>query len=85
MDVATEHVCLTDLRVKYGAEYDKPWTTSNTALIGWVDMDKLMAGMTAAPTTAGDASKGVGGGVNTDAGKNPCEEPENFKAENFKA
>jgi len=48
-------VCLSDLRVQF-ANYDQPWASSNTSLIGWIDMDKLIAGNAvkkdgAAPTT----------------------------------
>lgn len=39
----TIYVCLSDLRVQF-ANYDQPWATSNTMLIGWIDMDKLVAG-----------------------------------------
>ncbi|HUQ01566.1 MAG TPA: DUF4157 domain-containing protein [Kofleriaceae bacterium] len=35
-------ICLNDLRVQF-AEPDKPWAASTTSLIGWIDMDKLMA------------------------------------------
>lgn len=41
------YVCLTDLRVQF-ADPDKPWASSNTTLIGWIDMDKLIAGNGAA-------------------------------------
>lgn len=34
-------VCLADLRVQFG-DPSQPWSSSNTALIGWIDMDKLM-------------------------------------------
>jgi hypothetical protein len=37
------YVRLSDLRVQF-AEPDKPWASSTTALIGWIDMDVLMAG-----------------------------------------
>ncbi len=37
------YVCLSDLRVQF-ADPDKPWASSKTALIGWIDMDKLLAG-----------------------------------------
>jgi prefoldin subunit 5 len=43
------YVCLSDLRVQF-ADPGKPWASSNTTLIGWLDMDKLLAeGDTAAP------------------------------------
>ncbi|MBZ0233145.1 MAG: hypothetical protein K8M05_12510, partial [Deltaproteobacteria bacterium] len=35
-------VCLADLRVQFG-DPSQPWASSNTTLIGWIDMDKLMA------------------------------------------
>jgi hypothetical protein len=40
-------ICLNDLRVQF-AEPDKPWASSTTSLIGWIDMDKLMAAPPAA-------------------------------------
>lgn len=44
------YVCLSDLRVQF-ADPDKPWASSNTMLIGWIDMDRLLAGNGgAAPT-----------------------------------
>lgn len=44
-------VRLSDLRVQF-AEPDKPWASSTTALIGWIDMDTLMAGETPAGAAA---------------------------------
>jgi hypothetical protein len=41
-------VGVNDLRVSPGAS-DKPWFASKTVLIGWVDMDKLMARLPARP------------------------------------
>ena len=43
------YVCLSDLRVQF-VDPGKPWSSSNTSLIGWIDMDTLMADP-AAPTT----------------------------------
>lgn len=37
------YVCLSDLRVQFGNP-NQPWASSTTALIGWIDMDKLLAG-----------------------------------------
>jgi prefoldin subunit 5 len=42
---------LSDLRVQF-AEPDKPWASSTTALIGWIDMDTLMAEQTPAGRAA---------------------------------
>jgi hypothetical protein len=36
------YVCLTDLRVQY-VNPGEPWSSSNTSLIGWIDMNTLMA------------------------------------------
>jgi hypothetical protein len=41
----TFYLRLSDLRVQF-AEPDKPWASSTTALIGWIDMDTLMAEQT---------------------------------------
>ncbi len=37
------NVCLSDLRVQFGNP-NQPWASSTTARIGWIDMDKLLAG-----------------------------------------
>ncbi|NMY43486.1 DUF4157 domain-containing protein [Pseudomonas sp. WS 5013] len=42
------YVSLSDLRVQF-ADPGKPWASSNTTLIGWLDMDKLLAEGEAAP------------------------------------
>lgn len=49
-------VCVNDLRVAPGAS-DKPWFASKTVLIGWVDMNILMA--RAAPGKPAGATPGV--------------------------
>lgn len=41
-DRRTIKICLDDLRVAPG-QSDKPWFASKTTLIGWIDMDKLVA------------------------------------------
>ncbi|MDP5279077.1 DUF4157 domain-containing protein [Sphingomonas sp. DG1-23] len=36
-------VCISDLRVQFGNP-ENPWSSSKTSLIGWIDIDKLVAG-----------------------------------------
>jgi len=45
------YVCLSDLRVQFGKP-ENPWSSSKTSLIGWIDIDKLVAGGDAASAGA---------------------------------
>jgi hypothetical protein len=42
-------VCLSDLRVQFGNP-ENPWSSSKTVLIGWIDIDKLVASGASPPT-----------------------------------
>lgn len=44
------YIRLSDLRVQF-AEPDKPWASSTTALIGWIDMNTLMTDQSSATAT----------------------------------
>lgn len=48
------YVCITDLRVQFGKP-ENPWSTSKTSLIGWIDMDKLVASGTPTGGTSAPA------------------------------